>query len=66
MWELRRGARIATCEIYGEDCRVTGVDLQLIETGDILVAKRCVTADAARCAVEAFRQDYERAGYTEP
>jgi len=42
-----------------------GVDVQLLEEGELLVSHRCVTADAARYMAQSFKNDHLRTGWVE-
>jgi hypothetical protein len=35
-----------------------GVDVQLLEDGELLVSRRCVTAEAARYVAQSFENDH--------
>jgi hypothetical protein len=65
LWELRQGDRVLTCEIRDNDAVGAGVDVQLLEDGELLVSRRCVTGDAARYIAESFKKDHLRTGWTE-
>ncbi|HZS62497.1 MAG TPA: hypothetical protein VFA43_24740 [Gemmatimonadaceae bacterium] len=64
-WELHNGDRVLVCEFRDDEWPGAGVDVQLIEGGEILVSTRCVTADGARYVAESFRQEYLRTGWRE-
>ena len=63
-WRLRNGNRVASCELRDHGQQSAGVDVVLLEDGELLLSKRCLTADGARYVAEAFRQDYARQGWT--
>ncbi len=62
LWELHHGTRVATCELRDDGQRGAGVDVQLLEDGDIVISKRCLRRDGAEYVAQAFRQDYGRQG----
>jgi hypothetical protein len=53
LWSITNSKRVLTCELRGNDLARAGVDVQLLEDGELLVSTHCVTGDAAplRCAV---------------
>ena len=65
LWELRNGDRVLTCEIRDDDRLSAGVDVQLLLDGELVVSKRCLTAEAARYAAQAFKNDHLRQGWAE-
>ena len=48
VWELRNGDHVARCELRDDERQSAGVDVVLLEDGDVLLSKRCMTADGAR------------------
>jgi len=65
LWELRHGDRVLTCELRDNDAVGAGVDVQLLEDGELLVSRRCITGDAARCIADSLRKDHLRTGWAE-
>ena len=63
--ELRNGDRLLTCEIRDDGKFGAGVDVQLLEDGELLVSQRCATGDGARFVAESFKRDHLRTGWTE-
>jgi hypothetical protein len=64
-WKLRQGNRVMTCELVDHGGAGAGVNVQLREDGELLVSRRCVTADAARYIVQSFKNDHLRTGWVE-
>ena len=64
-WELQNGDRVLVCEFRDDEQQSAGVDVVLLEGGELLLSERCLTAAAARYVAEAFRQDYARQGWIE-
>jgi hypothetical protein len=65
LWELRQGDRVLTCEIRDNESVRAGVDVQLLEDGELLVSRRCATGDAARYIADSFKKDHLRTGWTD-
>ena len=63
VWELTRENHVARCEIRNDSRAGAGVDVQLIEDGELLLARRSATLEGAQYVADAFRQDYVRAGW---
>jgi len=63
-WELRNGDRVLVCEFRDDQRQQAGVDVQLLENGEILVSTRCLTAESARYVAEKFKLDHLRTGWT--
>jgi hypothetical protein len=64
-WELRSGDRALVREFRNDSSAGAGVDVQLIENGELLLSKRCIRGDVARYVAEAFKNDHLRQGWTE-
>jgi hypothetical protein len=64
LWTLTDGERTLTCELRDDDRLGAGVDVQLLEDGEILVSTRCMTGDGARYVANAYNQDHLRQGWT--
>ena len=62
LWELRQGDRVLTCELRDERAGA-GVDVQLLEGGEILVSRRCMTGDGARYVAQSFKNDHLGMGW---
>ena len=56
LWEVRNGDRVIVCELRDDSRFAAGVDVQLIENGEILFSQRCVTADDARFIAASFKK----------
>jgi hypothetical protein len=63
VWELRQDDHVARCELRNDTQASAGVDVQLLEDGELLLARRSATMEGATYVAEAFRQDYRRAGW---
>jgi hypothetical protein len=64
-WELRHGNRVLVCEFHDNERVGAGVDVQLLEGGEILVSTACIMADAARYVAERFKRDHPHTGWVE-
>jgi len=65
LWEIRQGDRVLVCELRDDGHVGAGVDIQLLEHGEILVSRRCFTADDARFVADVFKKDHLRGGWIE-
>jgi hypothetical protein len=65
LWSITDGKRVLTCELRDDDRFSAGVDVQLLEDGELLVSTRCITGDAARYVAQSFKNDHLRQGWTE-
>ena len=54
------------CEFRDNQRVGVGVDVQVIEDGEILVSTSCIDADMARYVAERFKRDHLRTGWSEP
>ena len=64
-WELRNGDRVLVCEFRDHERQGAGVDVQLLEDGEILVSTACLDAEWARYIAERFKRDHLRCGWFE-
>jgi hypothetical protein len=65
VWRLRhRDGRVQSCELHEDTVVGTGFDVPLLEDGDPLLSRRCLTADHARYVAPEFEQETRRAGWT--
>lgn len=53
------------CEFRDDERTGAGVDVQILEDGELLLSKRCITCDMARYVAQAFKNDHLRQGWTE-
>lgn len=65
MWQLRRTDHVTVCEIRDDVRLKAGVDVQIIEDGELVLAQRTATMTGAKQVAEALKQDYVRAGWRE-
>jgi hypothetical protein len=63
VWELHKDSETTVCEIRDDTRAGAGADVQLVENGELLLARRSATLDGAKYVAEAFRQDYVRTGW---
>ena len=65
VWQLRHpDGRVQSCESHDDSAVVAGVDVLVLEDGEPLLARRCLTDDHARYVARALQQDTMRAGWT--
>jgi hypothetical protein len=65
LWTITDGKRALACELRDDERLGAGVDVQLLEDGEILVSRRCITGDAARYVAQSFKTDHLRQGWSE-
>ncbi len=63
VWRLSRGNHVARCEIRNDIHAGAGIDVQLVEGDELLLARRASRWTGATFVAEAFRQDYSCAGW---
>ena len=65
VWEIRNGDRVIRCELRDDARFAAGVDVQLLADGELLLSRRCLTANGAQYIAESFKKDHLRPGWRE-
>ncbi len=65
LWALRRGARVLICEIRDQARHDAGVDVQILEDGELMMTQRVARRSAAGHVAELLRRDYMQAGWAD-
>lgn len=65
LWELRKGAHVVTCELRDDTRREAGVDVQVLENGELIMTQRVARSSAARSVAEWLRRDYLQSGWSD-
>ena len=65
IWRLRMKEREIRCELRDDERACAGFDVQLIESQELRVSRRCVNMTGARFVAESYRRDLLRTGWKE-
>jgi hypothetical protein len=60
VWTLPKEARVMTCELRDHRRVGAGVEVQLLEGDELLLARQCLTMGGATFVAESLRQDHLR------
>ena len=63
LWRLRKDGDVTTCELSSDDSVGFVWHLRLVQNGEVLISRRCVTLEEARFVAESLRQDYAGTGW---
>jgi hypothetical protein len=65
VWRLRHpdGGRTQTCEIRDDSAMGAGFDVMVLEDGEPLLCRRCLTLEHAWYVARALEQDTRRSGW---
>jgi hypothetical protein len=65
VWRLRHpDGRVQSCELHDDSAVGAGVDVMVLEDGEPLFSRRCLSDEHARYVARALRRDTMRAGWT--